>query len=445
MRRMRDTVTARAVLVTCAVALISGAATAAAAVPVIVSTTERQYRESLVNEADLTSRLLRPRLQSRSPADELAAVAGLRQRGITMYLIRDGAADRPGLPQNIVDRVARGQRVSSRTAPVDGRPSLVEGRPLQDGNGIVLVRPATTGVTRKVLAQMWLPLLAGLAAGVLAGFLLARRLVRPLRVTAAAAARLSAGDREVRLPVTRPVEIAELAEAMNALATALTVSEGRQREFLTSISHELRTPLTTIKGYAEALADGVVSADGAPRAGATLLAEAERLDRLVTDLLALARLEADDFPLELMPVELSDLVAAAAQTWAQRSTAAGVTLSTVLEPCLVRSDPGRLRQVIDGLVENALRILPAGAPLVLATGADGSIEVRDGGPGLAPEDLAVAFDRGALHERYREVRKVGTGLGLALAARLVRRLGGTIEAGHAPEGGARFTVRLPLQ
>ena len=71
------------------------------------------------------------------------------------------------------------------------------------------------------------------------------------------------------------------------------------------------------------------------------------------------------------------------------------------------------------------------------------VEVRDGGPGFTDDDLAVAFERGALHQRYQGVRKVGSGLGLALAAGLVRRLGGRIEAGHAPEGGARFTVWLP--
>jgi two-component system sensor histidine kinase BaeS len=115
-------------------------------------------------------------------------------------------------------------------------------------------------------------------------------------------------------------------------------------------------------------------------------------------------------------------------------------------PVLVDTDPGRIRQVLDGLCENALRIVPAGAPLVLAVRAGergGVIEVRDGGPGFTDDDLAVAFDRGALHQRYRGIRKVGSGVGLALAARLVSRLGGTIEAGHAAEGGARFTVGVP--
>ena len=116
-------------------------------------------------------------------------------------------------------------------------------------------------------------------------------------------------------------------------------------------------------------------------------------------------------------------------------------------PAAAVTDAARLRQVLDGLMENALRVTPAGAPIVLAvrTEADGGAcaEVRDGGPGLSDEDLAVAFRRSELHRRYRGVRQVGTGLGLAIVHGLVTRLGGTVEAGHAAEGGARFSVRLP--
>jgi two-component system sensor histidine kinase BaeS len=111
------------------------------------------------------------------------------------------------------------------------------------------------------------------------------------------------------------------------------------------------------------------------------------------------------------------------------------------------ADAGRIRQVVDGLLENALRVVPPGAPVIVAARpanpAGGIVEVRDGGPGLTDDDLAVAFERGALRDRYAGVRRVGSGLGLALAAGLVRRLGGRIEAGHATEGGARFTVWLP--
>jgi two-component system sensor histidine kinase BaeS len=269
-----------------------------------------------------------------------------------------------------------------------------------------------------------------------------------VRQVAAAARQLSAGDRTVRAPTDAPTEVAAVAVALNDLATALATSEDRQRLFLTSISHELRTPLTTMKGYAEALADGVIVADEARRAGQTILAESERLDRLVEDLLALARLQADDFPLELVQVDLSSLARTAAESWRPRCAVLGVVLDLDVppHPVPVRTDPGRVRQVLDGLVENALRVVPPAAPLVLAvssTQADAVLEVRDGGPGLTDDDLAVAFDRGALHDRYKGLRGVGSGLGLALSYRLVVRLGGRIEAGHAPEGGARFTVRLP--
>ena len=179
-----------------------------------------------------------------------------------------------------------------------------------------------------------------------------------------------------------------------------------------------------------------------------MLAEADRLDRLISDLLVLSRLEAADLPLDVVPVDLAELVRAAGDAWSARCGPDGPVLRVEVPdaPLVVDTDPGRIRQVLDGLCENALRVVPAGAPLVLTArpAPDAAVvEVRDGGPGLTDDDLAVAFERGALNRRYRGIRTVGSGLGLALAARLVTRLGGRIRAGHAPEGGAVFTVELP--
>lgn len=457
-RRLGRTLTARAVLVSCAVALVSVLVTAAVAVPLATRAAQRQAREALAAQARLAAEALRPRLDRGRPLDEERIVRQLRNQGIDAYLIQSGTADRAGLPPQVVSRVAAGRNISGRRV-VAGQVSLVEGRWLPGGNGVVLARRVTSGLWRQVGRGLWLPLLAGLLAGVVAGSLLAQRLARPIRNAATAAGRLRAGERDVRVPVEPPEEAADLAYALNGLAEALATSEGRQREFLLSVSHELRTPLTAIRGYAEAMADGVVDPAGTRRAGQTVLAEAERLDRLVSDLLALARLEAVDFPLEPVPVDLTELVRAVAESWGPRCAAIEVRLriEAPAGPVLAYTDPGRIRQVIDGLLENALRVVPAGAPVVLAVrpaglddgtggiahGTGGIVEVRDGGPGLTDDDLAVAFERGALHRRYQGVRKVGSGLGLALAAGLVRRLGGRIEAGHAPEGGARFTAWLP--
>ncbi|MFI5928646.1 histidine kinase dimerization/phospho-acceptor domain-containing protein [Micromonospora sp. NPDC051543] len=450
-RRYGRTLTARAVLVTCAVALVSVLVTAIVAVPLAIRGAERRDQDALAAQARLAAEVLRTRLDRGRAADEERLIQQLRDQGIDAYLIRRGTVDRSGLPPRVVQRIGQGRNVSARRS-VNGHRALVEGRALPGGNGVVLSRATSDGLWVQVLLSLWLPLLAGLAAGVVAGLLLARRLARPIRVAATAAARLRAGDRAVRVPVEPPDEVADLAEALNGLAAALTTSEGRQREFLLSVSHELRTPLTAIRGYAEALADGVIDADGSADTGRTMLAEAQHLDRLIGDLLALARLEAADFPLEPVPVDLTRLAADAEPTWSGRCAAVGVPfhLQTPGGPVSAYTDPGRIRQVLDGLLENALRVVPPGAPVVLAVrpvGADpadgGVLEVRDGGPGFTDDDLAVAFERGALHERYRGVRKVGSGLGLALAAGLVRRLGGEIVAGHAPEGGAAFTVRLP--
>ncbi|HEX5199105.1 MAG TPA: HAMP domain-containing sensor histidine kinase [Actinoplanes sp.] len=438
------TLTGRVALVTAATAVVAVIVTALVAVPVAIRSVNTQIRAELVEQSKIAVELLTTERQ----AARERIVMDLRGEDVEVYLVRRGVVDRSGLPPRVIQQVAAGSAVDTR-ARVGGRPSFVVGRPLSgQRSGVILTRPVATGTAARVLGSTWIAMLAGLLGGILAGVLLAQFIVRPIRLAAGAAARLSAGDRSVRIPRRGSAEAVELADAINQLATALQVSEGRERDFLLSVSHELRTPLATIQGYAEALADGVVADEGAAKAGSTMLAEAERLDRLISDLLVLARLEAADLPLDVVAVDLAELVGAAGEAWAARCGADGPVLRVQLPaaPLVVETDPGRIRQVIDGLCENAVRVVPAGAPLVLAVHAGPAaavIEVRDGGPGFTDEDLEVVFQRGALNRRYRGIRKVGSGLGLALAARLVDRLGGRITAGHAPEGGAMFTVELP--
>ncbi|HEY0166357.1 MAG TPA: HAMP domain-containing sensor histidine kinase [Jatrophihabitans sp.] len=342
---------------------------------------------------------------------------------------------------------------------IQGQRVLIEARGTRVG-GIALAQrrsEANAAADRTVRQIVW-ALLVAVGIAVLLGLLVAVRISRPLRRTAEAAHALAQGHRDVAVLAEGPAEVAEVGAALNSLATALSHSEARQREFLLSVSHELRTPLTAITGYAESLAEGVVAPEQAAEVGSIVLTESLRLDRLVADLLDLARLDAQEFRIDLLDVDVLELCRAAGQVWSGRCAAVGVGfelhLDTTDQPGqgTVRTDPARLRQVLDGLLENALRVTPAGAPIVLAArveqAADGRpvvvAEVRDGGPGLAEADFAVAFERSALYQRYRGVRRVGTGLGLAIVAGLVDRLGASIEAGRAPEGGARFTVRLPV-
>jgi two-component system, OmpR family, sensor kinase len=351
-----------------------------------------------------------------------------------------------------VRQLLTGRSVSA-TRTVKGKAIYVEGRPT-GGGGIVLVqrRADADAFSNAAIRRTIVALLVAAAVAAALGLLVAWRLARPLRRTAQAAHALAAGQRQVVVEPGGPAEVAEVADAVNRLSGALSLSEGRQREFLMSVSHDLRTPLTAITGYAESLADGVVESTEIPAVGAVMLGEARRLERLVADLLDLARLDGQDFRLDVGPIDLNDVVHGAAQVWSDRCRAAGVSfhLEAPPYPLPAYSDAARIRQVLDGLLENALRVTPSGAPIVLAarseTAAGGIrvnlVEVRDGGPGLSDADLLVAFQRGELHRRYRGVRQVGTGLGLAIVHGLVSRLGGTVEAGRGPEGGARFTVRL---
>ncbi len=337
---------------------------------------------------------------------------------------------------------------------IGGQLVLIEARGTRTG-GIVLVqrRADATAVADRAVRRIVWALLIAVGIAVLLGLLVAIRISRPLRRTAQAAHALAAGHRDVTVIPQGPVEVAEVGQALNTLAAALSQSEARQREFLLSVSHDLRTPLTAITGFAESLADGVVPPERAAEVGAIMLTESHRLNRLVADLLDLARLGAQQFRIELGDVDVVALCRGAAQVWSGRCAAAGVRfeLRAPDEPLIARTDAARVRQVLDGLLENALRVTPDGAPIVLAVRAEPApggrplviAEVRDGGPGLTEADLPVAFERSVLYQRYRGVRQVGTGLGLAIVAGLVARLGATIEAGHAIEGGARFTVRLP--
>lgn len=352
-----------------------------------------------------------------------------------------------------VGTMTAGQSIS-RTVSAGGRTRLVEARGAP-ARGFALVASADIGAAtaRSLQRRVALALLIGLLAAVFGGLVVARLVTRPLRRTAETARAMGAGSRQTRAPVAGPSEVADVATAVNELADALHHSESRQRQFLTSVSHELRTPLAAISGQADALSDGIVPGAEVSQVGRTIRAESARLERLVSDLLDLARLGADSFRLEVGPCDLAALLREMASVWQVRCDQRGVHLALAVPPgpVVVETDARRLRQVLDGLAENALRLLGAGQVLVLSLAISGRVvpdaravlEVRDSGPGLLAEDYPVAFEQGVLHERYRGRRPGGAGLGLALAASLVTRLGGTITAGQAPEGGVRMRIELP--
>ncbi|HVN12984.1 MAG TPA: HAMP domain-containing sensor histidine kinase [Kineosporiaceae bacterium] len=438
---------ARVVTLVAAVALGSAAVTTAVLVRAITQGNRDRAAAVVALEADN----LADRVSAGRPVGLQTVLARIAVRGDVASVAGPGRVSLP-VPFTTGDLATGPGAPDVQQRSVGGRDWLVAARGTSIGQVALVARPlgrAATGLTAAQRRQVALGALGVVGVGVVGGLLLAQGVARPLRRVAAAARRLSAGDREVRVEVDGPAEVADVAGALDHLAGRLAETEDRQRRFLLAVSHELRTPLTAVAGYGEALADGVLPTAEVPHAGAVIRAEAGRLQRRVEDLMALARLQADDFRVEPGSVDVVAVVDAAAAAWRPRAGAAGVDLRVERPVGAVPAwaDGERLRQALDALVDNALRVLPAGAPLVLAggTGRSGGawVQVRDGGPGLDADDLAHAFEPGRLTERYRGSRAVGSGLGLALVAALARRMGGRAVAGVAPEGGAAFTLELP--
>ena len=264
---------------------------------------------------------------------------------------------------------------------------------------------------------------------------LARRLTRPLDRLAAGAGRVAAGEPGVAVDVRGDDELGRLGTAFNTMASELERSRDAERTFLLAVSHELKTPLSAVRGYAEAIDDGAVE----PRHGAAVIAEeATRIERLVADLLDLARMRATGFAVRHEPLDLARVAAEAVARHAARARSLGIELADESVAAPGAGDAERALQAVSNLVENALRVLAPGGRVTVAA-RPGAIEVRDDGPGIAAEDVPRAFERSFLHARGR--RPGTAGLGLALVRELATAMGGDVRLESAP-GRTVFTLAL---
>ena len=248
------------------------------------------------------------------------------------------------------------------------------------------------------------------------------------------------------MPELGDPDLNDLAEAFNEMASQLEATRDREREFILGVGHDLRTPLTTIGGYAEALEVGDFDPDELPRIGAVLGTQSRQLGRLIEDLSLLARLDRPEFNLRRELVAVGDDLSEIVDGFRRTAKEARVKLSVDVEAGLVvETDPDRLGQIAQNLVENALRYTPElGEVSVTVTGAEGEIviSVSDNGIGIDPDDLPFIFDRHYVG-RQRRVRNEGSGLGLSIVKGLAERLGGSVSATSAPGKGTKIEVRLP--
>jgi two-component system sensor histidine kinase BaeS len=308
---------------------------------------------------------------------------------------------------------------------------------------IVLLRPADRQ------AADWWPFVVGLGLAAAVGaalaavvaLLLARAVARPIASVSAASGELAAGSSPAPLPVEGPREVARLAESFNDLSAELQRSQDAERAFLLSVSHELKTPLTSIRGHAEGVRDGVLEPSAS---GAVIEREARRLERLVGDLLDLARLRRRSFSVAAEQLDLGELADAAYERHEPAARSLGLRLEVLAEPdALAVGDPDRVLQALSNLVENALRTTPSGGSVQILSGP-GRLEVVDDGPGISAADLPQAFERFYLYDRSSDGPRVGTGLGLAIVRELVEAMGGRVDARSEVGVGSRFSIALPV-
>jgi signal transduction histidine kinase len=393
--------------------------------------------------------VLTQRAVKRATLKDLAHQADL----IAQYQGIKSPSQLPQLPSSFL-RQGESFSTHPRILPLPARQRVAQGHPVQGtvggsyfaarplkGGTLILLRPESTAGSL-LSPYVWGLLIAAAAGGLLAAlaaFLLARRISRPVDRIAAAARTLTRGTHPAPVPVEGATEIATLAVAFNDLATQLRQAQEAERNFLLSVSHELKTPLTAIRGYAEAVQDGAFE----PReAAATVAAEARRLERLVHDLLDLARMHRTDFSVLNTDIDLAGVADDFVRRYQPQAETFKVSLVAAGDPrAPAVGDADRVLQVASNLVENALRLTPPGGE-VRVVAAPGLLRVEDTGPGLAENDTEHAFERFYLYERYGRERPVGTGLGLAIVKELTLAMGGSVDVESRPGRLTVFTVRL---
>jgi two-component system, OmpR family, sensor kinase len=328
---------------------------------------------------------------------------------------------------------------SDGTTTYDGRRQLYAYRTLPS-RGLLLLRPAgTSAAWHPFLVDLLIAGSAGVLVAAVLSLLLARSVARPVGRVAEATQALAADGHAEPVPETGPTELESLARSFNEMAEQLDASRESERNFLLSVSHELKTPLTAIRGYAEGLGEGVFTADDASQ---TIIVESRRLERLVQDLLDLARMNRREFSVRREPVDLGEVAREAMARHDASAHSFGVELAAEADEAWVEADPDRVLQIASNLIENALRETPQGGVVTIRT-EPGRLVVADTGPGLEPDDLARAFDRFYLYDKYGRERPVGSGLGLAIVKQLAVAMGGDVRVESVPGAGAVFTLELP--
>jgi signal transduction histidine kinase len=400
-----------------------------------------------------------------SAADSNVRVLLLDDRGLVLHDTEDNEftgrtfamppspGRRPGVNQGAVSTPV-GDEVFTIANIADAR--------FQPGIRVAVIAPeqSLTNAWRDVLPRLSMAAMLALLVSIAIALSLANAITRPMVQITHASEEMARGnlDPHLTLPVSS-YEIGRLSKAFTAMAREVARSHRTMRDLLTNVSHDLRTPLTSISGFAGALVDGTVSgAEGAREAGRIIGEEAERMRRLIEDLLYLGHIESGDVSLPRDPIDLAEIARATQTRFQFRAQESGITFE-VRAPDVVSilGDPHRLAQVLDNLVENAIKFTPPTGSVDVAvaveldrssparpgrSGSTAVLTVHNTGSYIPPEEAERVFERFYQVDKARAGRR-GSGLGLAIAREIVQAHQGTIRLVSSPQTGTSFIIRIP--
>lgn len=352
------------------------------------------------------------------------------------------AAALQGQPASSIRRVvsAGNRRILYAAAPVFGEDGAVRGL-------VYLAMPLpAAGLPLNVILQLSAAALVAVLLALLAGALLARRITTPVEQISHAAASVNLNQ---PIPAASGIrELDDLGRAFNAMTESLRQSDQAKNAFIADVTHELRTPLTVIRGTIETLEDGALD-DVAGRGPllASMQRETERLIRLVNDLLILTRADAGTLRLELQPLDLVELARARCEHLSVLAARRQVQFALAApEPAPLLGDADRLSQVLDNLLDNALRYSPENSAVAVeirASAGECQCAVRDSGPGIPQKHIPFLFERFYRADASRNRQTGGAGLGLSIAKALVLAHGGQISAESVKGQGTTIRFSLP--
>ncbi len=318
-----------------------------------------------------------------------------------------------------------------------------------------------TSAWTDTLPRLSIAALSALLVSIVISWRLASTITRPMVQITRASEEMARGnlDPQLTLPETTD-EVGRLSKAFTTMAREVARSNRTMRDLLANVSHDLRTPLTSISGFAGALVDGTLSGtEGAKEAGRIIGEEAERMRRLVEDLLYLGRIESGDLALQRDPVDLAELARAVRARFLFRAQEGGIVFEVQApNPVPILGDPHRLGQVLDNLVENAFKYTPPTGRVEVSASMDTGKVGPGRGPRTTPRTAVLtvhntgsyipAGEGERVFERFYQVDKAragtrGSGLGLAIAREIVQAHGGKIDLDSSPQAGTRFIVRIP--